>query len=74
MHESSANLHYSSDNIVDEDEPISIHFLNQKFPNLQRAENLFRAYALNHGFAIKIQNTQIVSMIYLYMVECMFVI
>nr|XP_017239389.1 PREDICTED: protein FAR1-RELATED SEQUENCE 5-like [Daucus carota subsp. sativus] len=58
MHESSDNLHDSSDNIVDEDEPISIPCLNQKFANLQRAENLFRAYALNHGFAIKIQNTQ----------------
>ncbi|XP_017216968.2 protein FAR1-RELATED SEQUENCE 5-like [Daucus carota subsp. sativus] len=58
MHESSDNLHDSSDNIVDEDEQISIRCLNQKFANLQRAENLFRAYALNHGFAIKIQNTQ----------------
>ncbi|WOH05543.1 hypothetical protein DCAR_0624962 [Daucus carota subsp. sativus] len=41
MHESSDNLHDSGDNIVDGDEPISIPYLNQKFPNLQAGENLF---------------------------------
>ena len=58
MHESSGNLHDSGDNIVDGDEPITIPYLNQKFPNLQAGENLFRVYALKHGFAIKIQNIQ----------------
>ena len=58
MHESIGNFHDSGDNIVDGDEPISIPYLNQKFPSLQAGENLFRAYALKHGFAIKIQNTQ----------------
>ena len=57
MHESSGNLHDSGDDIVDVDDPTSISYLNQKFPNLQARENLFRAYTLSHGFVIKIQNT-----------------
>ena len=58
LHESDGNLHESSDNMVDGDEHVSMPYLNQTFPNLQAAENLFRAYALKHGFAIKIQTTQ----------------
>ena len=58
MHESSGNLHDHGEDSVDGDDPIIIPHLNQQFPNLQAGENMFRAYALKNGFAIKIQNTQ----------------
>ena len=52
------SLHEKNVPNVDEDVDNVVPYLHQRFDSLEAAENLFRAYALKNGFAIKVQESQ----------------